>query len=108
MRRIVVLGSTGSIGTQTVDVVRQHPDELEIVGLAVNTRVADMLEQARPHISPAASTNNGPIAGRLQQRHRRRGPGSVFRTLRRPVRRLVRGSEGAGQGAAHGRERSEN
>ena len=49
MRRIVVLGSTGSIGTQTVDVVRQHPDELEIVGLAVNTRVADMLEQARAH-----------------------------------------------------------
>ena len=49
MRRIVVLGSTGSIGTQTVDVVRQHPDELEIVGLAVNGRVADMLEQARAH-----------------------------------------------------------
>ena len=49
MRRIVVLGSTGSIGTQTVDVVRQHPDELEIVGLAVNTRIADMLEQARAH-----------------------------------------------------------
>ena len=49
MRRIVVLGSTGSIGTQTVDVVRQHPDELEIVGLAVNARVADMLEQARAH-----------------------------------------------------------
>ena len=49
MRRIVVLGSTGSIGTQTVDVVRQHPDELKIVGLAVNTRVADMLEQARAH-----------------------------------------------------------
>ena len=49
MRRIVVLGSTGYIGTQTVDVVRQHPDELEIVGLAVNTRVADMLEQARAH-----------------------------------------------------------
>lgn len=47
MRRIVVLGSTGSIGTQTVDVVRQHPDKLSIVGLAVNTRVADMLAQAR-------------------------------------------------------------
>lgn len=62
----------------------------------------------RPHISPAASTNNDPIAGRLQQRHRRRGPGSVFRTLRRPVWRLVRGSEGAGQGATHGRGRSEN
>lgn len=62
----------------------------------------------RPHISSAAPTNNGPIAGRSQQRHRRRGPGLVFRTLRRPVWRLVRGSEGAGQGATHGRGRSEN
>lgn len=49
MKRIVVLGSTGSIGTQTVDVVRQYSDELEIVGLAVNTRVGDMLAQARAH-----------------------------------------------------------
>ena len=61
-----------------------------------------------PHISPAAPTDNGPIAGHSQQRHRRRGPGLVFRTLRRPVWRLVRGSEGAGQGATHGRGRSEN
>ena len=72
---------------------------------AAGTRAATA---ARPHISPAAPTNNGPIAGRLQQRHRRRGPGLVFRTLRRPVWRLVRGSEGAGQGATHGRGRSEN
>lgn len=49
MKRIVILGSTGSIGTQTVDVVRQHPEELEIVGLAVNMRVQEMLEQARAH-----------------------------------------------------------
>lgn len=63
---------------------------------------------ARPHISPAAPINNGPIAGRSQQRHRRRGPGLVFRTFRRPVWRLVRGSEGAGQGATHGRGRSES
>lgn len=65
-------------------------------------------QQPRAPISPAASTNNSPIAGRSQQRHRRRGPGLVFRTLRRPVWRLVRGSEGAGQGATHGRGRSEN
>lgn len=63
---------------------------------------------ARPHISPAASTNNGPIVGRLQQRHRRRGLGLVFKTLRRPVWRLVRSSEGAEQGATHGRGRFEN
>ncbi len=65
-------------------------------------------QQPRAPISPATPANNGPIAGRLQQRHRRRGPGLVFRTLRRPVWRLVRGSEGAGQGATHGRGRSEN
>lgn len=65
-------------------------------------------QQPRAPISPAAPTNNGPIADRSQQRHRRRGPGLVFRTLRRPVWRLVRGSEGAGQGATHGRGRSEN
>ena len=47
MRRIVVLGSTGSIGTQTLDVVHQHADKLAVVGLAVNTRVSDMLAQAR-------------------------------------------------------------
>ncbi len=46
-RRIVVLGSTGSIGTQTLDVVRQHGDQLEIVGLAVHGRVDELLSQAR-------------------------------------------------------------
>lgn len=33
-RRIVILGSTGSIGTQALDVVRQHPDRFEVVALA--------------------------------------------------------------------------
>ena len=51
------------------------------------------------HISPAAPTNNGPIASRSQQRHRKRGPGLVFRTLRRPVWRLVLLLRSRGQGA---------
>ena len=46
-RRIVVLGSTGSIGTQTLDVVRQHADKLDVVGLAVGTRADELLAQAR-------------------------------------------------------------
>lgn len=46
-RRIVVLGSTGSIGTQTLDVVRRHGDQLEVVGLAVHGRVEELLAQAR-------------------------------------------------------------
>ena len=60
-----------------------------------------------PH-QPSGLNQQRPIAGRSQQRHRRRGPGLVFRTLRRPVWRLVRSSKGAGQGATHGRGRSEN
>lgn len=46
-RRIVVLGCTGSIGTQTLDVARRHPDKLEVVALACGTRAAEMLAQAR-------------------------------------------------------------
>ncbi len=42
-KRIVVLGSSGSIGGQTLDVVRRHADRLEVVGLALGTR-ADVLE----------------------------------------------------------------
>lgn len=37
MKRIAILGCTGSIGTQTVEVVRKHPGELQIVALAANT-----------------------------------------------------------------------
>lgn len=44
MKRIVVLGSTGSIGTQTLDVVRHHPDRLQVVGLVAH-RSADALRE---------------------------------------------------------------
>ena len=47
MRKIVLLGSTGSIGTQTLDVVRNNRSELEVVGLAANRRVEDVERQVR-------------------------------------------------------------
>ena len=46
-RRIAVLGSTGSIGRQTLDVVRAYPDHFEIVALAARSNVALLAEQAR-------------------------------------------------------------
>jgi len=46
MRRIAVLGSTGSIGTQTLDVARRHPDKIKIVALAVGRRAHEAFEQA--------------------------------------------------------------
>ena len=45
MKGLSVLGSTGSIGTQTLDVVRAHPDKLKIVGLAANNNYKLLLNQ---------------------------------------------------------------
>lgn len=47
MKYIAVLGSTGSIGTQTLEVVRANGDELSVVALAAGTSVAKIEEQVR-------------------------------------------------------------
>lgn len=47
MRKIVVLGSTGSIGTQTLDVVRAHPELFSIVALAAKKSWQTLVRQAR-------------------------------------------------------------
>ncbi|WP_144877332.1 1-deoxy-D-xylulose-5-phosphate reductoisomerase [Microbacterium sp. 1.5R] len=46
MRRIIVLGSTGSIGTQALDVIRANPRRFELVGLAAGSNAELMGEQA--------------------------------------------------------------
>lgn len=46
MKKIVVLGSTGSIGTQTLEIVRDNPD-LKVIALAAGTNVSLMEEQVR-------------------------------------------------------------
>ena len=46
MKRIVILGSTGSIGTQTLDTVQRLPDHLRVVGLSAYRNEALLCEQA--------------------------------------------------------------
>lgn len=46
-QRLAILGSTGSIGTQTLDIVRQHPEKFEIVVLTANTNVELLASQIR-------------------------------------------------------------
>lgn len=46
MRRIIVLGSTGSIGTQALDVIRANPRRFELVGLAAGTNAEMVAAQA--------------------------------------------------------------
>ncbi|HPG25088.1 MAG: 1-deoxy-D-xylulose-5-phosphate reductoisomerase [Spirochaetaceae bacterium] len=47
MKRVALLGSTGSIGEQTLDVVARHPERFEVVSLAAGRRVERIVEQAR-------------------------------------------------------------
>ncbi|MBP5471490.1 MAG: 1-deoxy-D-xylulose-5-phosphate reductoisomerase [Lachnospiraceae bacterium] len=51
MKKISVLGSTGSIGTQTLEVVRQNKDELEVFALSAGTSV-DLIEKQIREFSP--------------------------------------------------------
>ena len=44
-RMVSVLGSTGSIGLNTLDVIARHPDRFGVYGLAANSSVAALLEQ---------------------------------------------------------------
>ena len=47
-KRLVVLGSTGSIGTQTLDVAAKNPDSLEVIALAAGGSKLELLvQQAR-------------------------------------------------------------
>jgi 1-deoxy-D-xylulose-5-phosphate reductoisomerase len=46
-RQIALLGSTGSIGTQALDVIRQHPEKLEVYALTAHHQVELLIRQAR-------------------------------------------------------------
>ncbi len=60
MKRIVVLGSTGSIGQQTLDVVRAHPGRFRIVGLAAGRNIdllAKQIEEFNPKFVSCSSND---------------------------------------------------
>ena len=60
MRRVAILGSTGSIGCNTLSVVAAHPERLEVVGLAAGGNVERFVEQVRqfqPRAVAMASTS---------------------------------------------------
>jgi 1-deoxy-D-xylulose-5-phosphate reductoisomerase len=65
-RRIFILGSTGSIGRQTLDVVSRHPGAFDVVGLVAGTSVAALLEQARDHGVQVVGVNDEAAGGELR------------------------------------------
>ncbi len=66
MKKIAVLGSTGSIGTQTLDVISRHPEDFEVVGLAAGNNVVLLLEQARKFRPKWVSAADETLANRLR------------------------------------------
>ncbi|MEY3331875.1 MAG: hypothetical protein RLZZ176_175 [Cyanobacteriota bacterium] len=63
MKAITLIGSTGSIGTQTLDIVSEHPDKFRIVGLAAGRNVelfAAQIRQFRPQIAAISATDKLP------------------------------------------------
>ena len=46
MKRVIVLGSTGSIGTSALDIIKKNPEDFNLVGISANTSEMTLLEQA--------------------------------------------------------------
>ncbi len=59
VKRLAILGSTGSIGRQTLDVARAFPDRLEVVALAAGNNAALLAEQASEFNPKFVSLTNG-------------------------------------------------
>ena len=49
MKKIAILGSTGSIGTQTLDVISQHPQDLSVAALAAGSNIVLLEQQIRQY-----------------------------------------------------------
>ncbi len=59
-KRVAVLGSTGSIGTQTLEVISKHPDKFEVEVLTANNSIGRLIEQCRkfqPNVVVIANKN---------------------------------------------------
>ncbi|TCD48265.1 1-deoxy-D-xylulose-5-phosphate reductoisomerase [Chlorobium sp. N1] len=88
MRALSILGSTGSIGLSTLDVVRQHPDRFKVVGLAEGHDVRLLSEQIREFNPSIVSVRNEQSAAELRE------------ILGQDAPEICHGIEGAGTVAA--------
>jgi len=66
-KRIAVLGSTGSIGRQTLEVVEHFPERFEVVALACHCSVARVVEQARRHLPKLVAVADSEAAQRVAE-----------------------------------------
>lgn len=67
LKRIIILGSTGSIGTNTLDVIRRHPDLFKVAGLAANRNAALLSKQADEFQAEAIALSDDSAKNQLSQ-----------------------------------------
>jgi len=72
-RGIVVLGSTGSIGVSTLDVIARNSTKFKVIALTANTQVDRLFEQCCVHKPEYAVINNADAASALETKLRKRG-----------------------------------
>jgi 1-deoxy-D-xylulose-5-phosphate reductoisomerase len=70
---VCILGSTGSIGTSTLDVLARHPDRFEVVALTAGQRVDEILAQCRAWRPRFAVMHDEAAAARLREAVRHEG-----------------------------------
>ena len=75
MKNVVLLGSTGSIGTSTVKVVEDLPDRFRLIGLAAGNNVQLLQEQVRKHRPQAVSISD---SGKVTELRRALGSTPVY------------------------------
>lgn len=68
MKKIAILGSTGSIGTQTLDVVRTHADQFKVESLAAGSNVELVVEQALEFQPKLVSVSTKELAEQVRER----------------------------------------
>ncbi len=98
-RRVVVLGSTGSIGRQALEVAAAHPDHFEVVGLAAGRDHDAVARQAAAHAVADVALADREAAVQLRERAGhldvRDGPDGVVEVAARDADLVVNGITGA-------------
>ena len=65
IKRIILLGSTGSIGTQTLDIVRENPDKFKVVALTCKNRIDSLIEQIQEFKPESVCVGNKEAAAQV-------------------------------------------
>ena len=73
MNGVAILGSTGSVGENTLDVVARHPDRFRVVALGAHRNVAKLAEQCAKFAVPYAALADAKSAQELADLLRARG-----------------------------------